>query len=125
MDINEIRARIDVVDERLLEAFMERMQLAEAVGAYKLRHGLPIENLQREEAIYRKFEANVGAYERYVHAFLATLMELAKDRQRELYPGLPAELLAELSAELPPELPAELSAELPLPAELPPEPADL
>ena len=34
MDLNEIRVKIDAVDDQLLKLFLERMSLAEEVAAY-------------------------------------------------------------------------------------------
>ena len=35
MELSEIRKKIDAVDSRLLDLFLERMRLAEEVAAYK------------------------------------------------------------------------------------------
>ena len=48
MELSEIRTRIDAVDDQLLKLFLERMELAEEVAAYKNEHHLPILNKQRE-----------------------------------------------------------------------------
>ena len=47
MELSEIRTRIDAVDDQLLKLFLERMELAEEVAAYKNEHHLPILNKQR------------------------------------------------------------------------------
>ena len=47
MELSEIRARIDAVDDQLLKLFLERMKLAEAVAVYKNEHRLPILNRER------------------------------------------------------------------------------
>ena len=38
MELSDIRAKIDAVDEQLLRLFLERMDLAEEVAAYKNEH---------------------------------------------------------------------------------------
>ena len=38
MELSEIRTRIDAVDDQLLKLFLERMELAEEVAAYKNEH---------------------------------------------------------------------------------------
>ena len=35
MELSDIRAKIDAVDDQLLELFLQRMALAEEVGRYK------------------------------------------------------------------------------------------
>ena len=54
MELSEIRTRIDAVDDQLLKLFLERMELAEEVAAYKNEHHLPILNKQREREILAK-----------------------------------------------------------------------
>ena len=88
MDINEIRNRIDSLDEELLKAFLERMRLSEQVARYKVENSLSLENKQREEEVLQKAQENAEEYENYAHAFFCTLIELSKDRQAELFPEL-------------------------------------
>ena len=44
MELSEIREKINAVDAQLLELFLQRMDLAEEVAAYKNEHNLPILN---------------------------------------------------------------------------------
>ena len=88
MEINEIRSRIDAVDERLLNAFLERMCLAEQVAEYKQQNGLPLVNVVREKAVMQKMQENSGEYAQYTQELFSTLIKLSKDRQRELFPEL-------------------------------------
>ena len=80
----EIRTRIDAVDDQLLKLFLERMELAEEVAAYKNEHHLPILNKQREREILAKVTARAGDKERYAYHLYSTLFELARSRQAEL-----------------------------------------
>jgi chorismate mutase/prephenate dehydratase len=84
MDLNEIRVRIDAVDNQLLQLFLERMELAEEVAAYKQAHNLPILNKERERAVLAKVTAAAGDKERYAYHLYSTLFELARSRQAEL-----------------------------------------
>lgn len=84
MELNEIRTRIDSVDEQLLSLFLERMELAEDVAAYKNEHHLPILNKERERAVLAKVTAAAGEKERYAYHLFSTLFELARSRQAEL-----------------------------------------
>ena len=84
MELSEIRAKIDTVDDQLLKLFLERMELAEAVAVYKNEHRLPILNRERERAILAKVTENAGARERYAYHLFSTLFELARSRQAEL-----------------------------------------
>ena len=88
MDLIEIRTMIDAVDERLLEAFLERMRLSEQVAEYKLKNGLPLENREREREVLQRAREGAGEHERYAAEFFGTLIQLSKDRQQQLHPEL-------------------------------------
>ena len=99
MELSEIRARIDAVDDQLLKLFLERMKLAEAVAVYKNEHRLPILNRERERAILAKVTENAGDKERYAYHLYSTLFELARSRQAELI-GAPTRVGAQIQASL-------------------------
>lgn len=84
MELSEIRAQIDAVDDQLLELFLRRMALAEEVAAYKSEHHLPILNKQREREVLAKVTERAGAQERSAYHLFSTLFELARSRQAEL-----------------------------------------
>ena len=97
MDLNEIRVRIDAVDDQLLKLFLERMQLAEEVAAYKQANNLPILNKARERAVLAKVTAAAGDKERYAYHLYSTLFELARSRQAELISS-PTKVAAQVKA---------------------------
>ena len=84
MELSEIRTKIDTVDDQLLDLFLQRMALSEAVAAYKNEHSLPILNKQREREILAKVTERAGEKERYAYHLFSTLFELARSRQAEL-----------------------------------------
>ena len=84
MELSEIRTKIDAVDDQLLALFLERMELSEAVAAYKNEHKLPILNKAREREILAKVTQKAGDKERYAYHLYSTLFELARSRQAEL-----------------------------------------
>ena len=84
MELSEIRAKIDAVDDQMLKLFLERMDLAEEVAAYKNEHRLPILNKERERAVLAKVTENAGNRERYAYHLFSTLFELARSQQAEL-----------------------------------------
>ena len=84
MELSEIRTKIDAVDDQLLKLFLERMELSEAVAAYKNEHKLPILNKTREREILAKVTEKAGDKERYAYHLYSTLFELARSRQAEL-----------------------------------------
>ena len=84
MELSEIRAKIDAVDDQMLKLFLERMDLAEEVAAYKNEHHLPILNKERERAVLARVTESAGSRERYAYHLYSTLFELARSRQAEL-----------------------------------------
>lgn len=84
MELSEIREKIDILDEQMLELFLERMALAEEIAAYKNEHHIPIVNRGREREILSKVARQSGAQEPYAHHLFTTLFQLAKARQAEL-----------------------------------------
>ena len=53
-DLEEIRARIDEVDERMAELLAERITLAREAAEVKRAHGLPADDPQREAQILER-----------------------------------------------------------------------
>ena len=99
MELSEIRTKIDAVDEELLKLFLERMDLAEEVAAYKNEHHLPILNRQRERDILAHVTEQSGEKERYAYHLFSTLFELARSRQAELI-SAPTKVEAQVKAAL-------------------------
>ena len=99
MELSEIRAKIDTVDDKLLDLFLERMHLSEEVAAYKNEHHLPILNKERERAILAKVTEKSGEKERYAYHLFSTLFELARSRQAELIDA-PTKVGAQIKAAL-------------------------
>ncbi|MBR6633138.1 MAG: chorismate mutase [Clostridia bacterium] len=87
MDIKDTRARIDEVNNKILELFLERMDLSTEVVKYKMEHGLPIVNKEREREILRDVKAKAGEREEYAYQLFVKLMELSKAYQREILSG--------------------------------------
>lgn len=84
MDLNEIRQKIDLLDDQLLELFLKRLDLAEEVAEYKKAHHLPVLNRTREREILARVTQAAGERERYAYQLFTALFELARTRQLEL-----------------------------------------
>ena len=85
MDLNEIRARIDGVDQKLLPLFLERMKLSAEVARYKKEHSLPVLNKGREREILERVMKESGDLEQFSHRFYTTIFELSRAYQQNLY----------------------------------------
>ena len=99
MELSESRTKIDAVDDQLLQLFLERMDLAEEVAAYKNEHHLPILNKQREREVLAKVTEKAGDKERYAYHLYSTLFELARSRQAELI-NAPTKVATQVEASL-------------------------
>ena len=51
MELSEIRAKIDAVDDRLLELLTRRMRISREIGQYKKEHDMPVLQTQRYEEL--------------------------------------------------------------------------
>ena len=54
MDIQELRAQIDRIDEKLVPLFLERMGVSLKVAEYKAENHLPVLDRARERALLKK-----------------------------------------------------------------------
>ena len=84
MELSEIRAKIDAVDDQLLDLFLQRMALAEAVGHYKKAHGLPILNTAREQEVLDNIAAQAGPQAEDACRLFETLFMLSRSRQEKI-----------------------------------------
>ncbi len=99
MEITDIRLKIDEIDEQMLALFLERMALSEAAAASKKAQGLPLVNKERERQVLARVAEKSGPLEQYAHYLFASLIELSKARQREIYAG-PSPVAARIEAAL-------------------------
>ena len=83
-DLTQMRRRIDDIDERMLHLFEERMELAEAIAAYKKENAMPVFDAAREAEVFDKVRRALPAHlqEDGVSLF-SRLMELSKAHQEK------------------------------------------
>ncbi len=60
MTLDELRVKIDEIDNRLLELFNERMELVHKVGELKNTTNSPIYRPEREQSILNRLKKNNG-----------------------------------------------------------------
>ena len=84
MDLSEIRQEINRVDDQLVKLFVERMELASQVAAYKKEHNLPIFVPAREREILKKVAEMAGPdMGDYTRTLYTMLMELSRSYQNK------------------------------------------
>ena len=85
MNMDELRGRIDAVDDELLRCFAERMDIAGDIARYKAEHGLPVLDERRErEKLYAVSEEAPEELQSYAVSLYALLFELSRSRQNRL-----------------------------------------
>ena len=82
MELNEIRAKIDVIDDEIVKLFADRMDLALNVAKYKKQKGIPVLNRSRErEIISRVTEQVPEKLQGYTKVLFSTLFDLSRSYQ--------------------------------------------
>jgi len=82
LDINEIRKRIDLLDDVLLRIFNERARLALEIGHHKKQLNLPVYDPSREKRIFARMkEDNPGPLD---DGAIVRLFERVIDESRRL-----------------------------------------
>ena len=85
MNMDELRGRIDAVDDELLRCFAERMDIAGDIARYKAEHGLPVLDERRErEKLFAVSEKAPEELQSYAVSLYALLFELSRSRQNRL-----------------------------------------
>ena len=83
--LNQARMTIDSVDREMAKLFAERMQAAAVIAAYKEEHGLPVEDIAREDELIARNSGLVPpAYRPYYTNFLKQLINESKKYQNLL-----------------------------------------
>ena len=53
-DLKDIRIKINEIDEKMAKLFEERMNASKEVASYKISHGMPIFDENREKELIEK-----------------------------------------------------------------------
>ena len=92
MDLNELRSKIDNVDDELVKLFVQRMDLSAQVAAYKKENNLPIYVPAREREILQdvaeKAGPNMANYTRVLYSMLFELSRSYQAKQNRAYTEL-------------------------------------
>ena len=86
MELQECREKLDVIDEKIVELFEERMAISKEVALYKAEHGLPVLDEDREKQKLNSVRALVKEEinkEAAVQLF-EKIMELSRARQERI-----------------------------------------
>lgn len=89
-DLKEARQIINETDKAMAQLFKKRMDAVRLVAAYKKEHGLPIDDLVREEEMIARNSQLIEDedYRSYYVNFLRNNIELSKQLQHRLLDGM-------------------------------------
>lgn len=89
-DLDKARKAINDVDQEMARLFERRMDAVRLVAEYKKEHGLPVEDVAREEHIVRKNAAYIENedYRSYYVSFLRSTIDLSKSMQHRMLDGM-------------------------------------
>jgi chorismate mutase len=78
-DIKQWRKRIDEVDEQILQSLSKRAEICKSIGSAKKKHGIPIQDLPRENDVYahiREIAADLGLDPAHVEAIYRQIVNM-------------------------------------------------
>jgi chorismate mutase len=78
-EINQLRKRIDEVDEQILQSLSERAEICRSIGSVKEKNGLPIQDFPRENDVYahiREKAADLGLDPSHVEAIYRQIVNM-------------------------------------------------
>jgi len=88
MDLQEIRAQIDGIDDELVRLFERRMALAGDVASYKREQGLPVSDRTREREIVSRVTQGMDEQNAaYTKVLFSTLFDLSRSAQDRALQG--------------------------------------
>ena len=86
MNLDELRAEIDRIDDQLINLFEERMEVASKIGQYKKENGLPVLNSQREREILNNIaDKSKPEMKSYLRVLYSLLFELSRSYQEKIF----------------------------------------
>lgn len=85
-ELEQARARIDLIDKQMTELFKARMHQCEIIADYKSRNEVPIVDNARETQILEKGRELLGNSDMfgYYERFQKKLMEVSAEYQRRI-----------------------------------------
>lgn len=85
MEINEIRNKIDNIDSKLIQLFIERMNITLEVAKYKDENHLPVLDKKREREIITRLTSMGGEeFENYIKILFNLIFDLSKSYQNKI-----------------------------------------
>ena len=80
-ELARLRGEIDRIDGQLLALFLERMRVADEIGAHKREQGLPVRDEAREAELLAHIRAQAGEQADEAEALFLALLDISRGRQ--------------------------------------------
>lgn len=84
MELQELRQKIDAIDDELIRLFCQRMEVSKAVGAYKKERSLPIFVPEREQEKLADVASKAGELSDYTVRLYEAIFALSREYQIEV-----------------------------------------
>ena len=85
MNLTEYRKKLDQIDDKLLQLFIQRMEITEAIAVYKKENGIPVLDNQREkEKLLSIREHSPNDFKEYAADLFSKIMELSRGCQNRI-----------------------------------------
>jgi len=78
-EINQLRKRVDELDEQILQFLIKRAQICKSIGLIKEKHGIPIQDFPRENDVYahiRERAVELGLEPSHVEAIYRQIVDM-------------------------------------------------
>ena len=83
MELQQLRQKIDAIDEEMIRLFCLRMEVSKAIGAYKKERNLPIFVPEREQEKLMDIADRAGELSDYAVKLYETVFSLSREYQSE------------------------------------------
>ena len=85
MDLQDLRKKIDSIDEDLIRLFDERLGVAADIARYKKQHGLPVFDPDRENQKLRDISSKVKEDQKEnISEFFSLLFKISRAEQKKI-----------------------------------------
>ncbi len=81
MDLNDIRLKINELDEQIVKLITERMGCSIEVAKYKVAHSLPVLNAERERQVLSNVASKSPELSHELYALYSAIMDISKAEQ--------------------------------------------
>ena len=86
MDLQELRSKIDAIDDELISLFQQRMDISSEVARHKKLHGIPVYDPVREKEVLDCLSGKVKEeYKSYIISLYELLFELSRAEQERIH----------------------------------------